>query len=36
MKLCHLQQIDLEDIILSEKSKADKAKYYMISFICGI
>ena len=28
--------IDLEIIILSEVSQAEKNKYHMISFICGI
>ena len=28
--------MDLENIILSEVSQAEKDKYYMISLICGI
>ena len=28
--------VDLEGIMLSEISQMDKAKYYMISLICGI
>ena len=29
-------QMDLEIIILSEESQAEKDKYFMISLICGI
>ena len=30
------QQIDLEDIMVSEESQSEKNKYHMIAFTCGI
>ena len=32
----HLQQMDIENIMLSEVSQSEKAKDHMISLICGI
>ena len=36
MKLCHLQRLDLEGVMLDEVSQAEKDEYCMISLLYGI